>query len=167
MLVSKNKLAELLGVNAQSVQNWKRRGWLRMNGTKVEYEKTLAVLAERAPLQRRDKPRDDETPADAAARVVIDDGNVFPSIKLAQLYRESYVAKLKQIEFDLAVGTVVKKADVETVWIAKCRVARNALLSIPARVAPRLLKMTDANKVKSIIEGEIFEALEGLSNPRG
>ena len=93
---------------------------------------------------------------------MIDGGKVFASIKEAQLYRESYTAKLKQLEFDTAIGQVMRIEDPERAWSAESQVVRSAFLSLPAKLAPRFALMTDPNAIKSLFEAELHAAIEVL-----
>jgi phage terminase Nu1 subunit (DNA packaging protein) len=162
-LISKAELAVIRGVSPQTVQGWKRRGFLVMRDGKVDQEPTELRLAQRPPLGRRDKPRDDETPEAFVNRTVIDGGNAPWSIKEAQRIRENAVAMLRQIEVDRERGKVVLVEDIAQALTAEFHVLRNGILSLGARLAPRLMKQCDPNVIKKIIYDEAVALLTELT----
>jgi phage terminase Nu1 subunit (DNA packaging protein) len=49
-------------------------------------------------------------------------------------------------------------------WDEVAGIVKRRLLAIPSKVAPRLLGRTSAAEVKTIIEGEVYEALTEISS---
>ncbi|MFO1147783.1 MAG: hypothetical protein U1E62_05335 [Alsobacter sp.] len=109
-----------------------------------------------------DGPVPGETPERAAERIVVEEGHAPHSLAEAERIKENYLAKLRQLEFDLKSGEVVKVADVQRVLAAQCATIRNRLLSIPAEVAPRAAMMADAAQVQAFLQEAVSESLEAL-----
>jgi hypothetical protein len=82
--------------------------------------------------------------------------------------RESALAEALRrqlLEFELATkkGELVRASDVRQVAFNKARVARDALLSLPDRVAGQLAAETDPAKVYSILSAEIRKICDELA----
>lgn len=107
--------------------------------------------------------RDSETPEQAAERIVIDQGHAPHSLAEAERIKENYLAKLKQLEYDLKSGEVVRVADVMKVVASQYAIVRNRLLSIPAEVAPRVAILSSATEVLAFLQAEIVQTLEALA----
>jgi hypothetical protein len=75
-------------------------------------------------------------------------------------------AKRRSEEYDLRLreGDLNEAADVERLYGYMLSNFRARLLSVPAKVAPRVKGKTDEVEVEAIIKAEIDEALQELSN---
>jgi hypothetical protein len=82
----------------------------------------------------------------------------------ARAVREHYQALLAKIEFEEATGKLVSRDEVHVAAFNKFRQFRDAMLNIPARLAPVLAAETDAAKCYEILNGEIREALNGFAD---
>jgi phage terminase Nu1 subunit (DNA packaging protein) len=51
-------------------------------------------------------------------------------------------------------------------WAGLAHEAKSHLLEVPARVAPRILRLTELREVEQVLRDAIHEALECLSKPR-
>jgi hypothetical protein len=105
----------------------------------------------------------DETPEEAAERIVLAEGHAPYSLAEAERIKENFLAKLKELEFDLKSGEVVRVADVMKVVATQYAIVRNRMLSIPAEVAPRAAMLTSPQEVQAFVQAEIVEALEALA----
>jgi hypothetical protein len=120
-----------------------------------------------------DKPADiADTPAvrgaapsleEEADRLVFVEGRVFDSEAEAKRHKESFLAHLRQLEYDRECGTVVPVEDVVAAVVGEYAKVRNRLLSIPARVAPRVAHLRSPEEIKALIEQEVAQALEELT----
>jgi hypothetical protein len=164
MLITKSELAARKGVTMATVAHWGRRGLLRMKSGKVDLEATETVLAQRSPTRRRDRPRQDESAEDFVLRTVVDQGRAPYSLAEANRIKENCLAMLRQIELDTARGEVVRIADVTAALADEYMVLRNGILSLGARLAPRLTNRSDPNVVKQIIDDEAVLLLGELSS---
>ena len=104
-----------------------------------------------------------ETPEQAAERIVLEQGHAPYTLAEAERIKENFLAKLKELEFDLKSGEVVRVADVMKVVAMQYAIVRNRMLSIPAEVAPRAAMLNSAPEVQAFIQAEIVEALEALA----
>lgn len=107
--------------------------------------------------------RETETPEQAAERIVIDGGHAPHSLAEAERIKENYLAKLKQLEYDLKSGEVVRVADVMQIVASQYAVVRSRLLSLPAKTAPRAAILAAATEVQALLQAEINEALTALA----
>lgn len=78
--------------------------------------------------------------------------------------KESYAALLKKIEYDEAVGIVVKKSVVAKVLANQLTKVRTRLAMIPGDVAPLLINIKHAEEARGIVENAINEVLIELTS---
>jgi phage terminase Nu1 subunit (DNA packaging protein) len=163
MLITKSELAARKGVTMATVAHWGRRGLLRMKNGKVDFEATETILAQRSPTRRRDRPRGEETPEQFVSRTVIDGGNAPYSTLEAIRIKENALARLREIEADIAAGESVKIVDIERELIAEYQILRTGLLSMASYMAPRLAHARgDTNVIKSILDKAASEFVDIL-----
>lgn len=106
--------------------------------------------------------RDDETPEEAAERIVREGGllDLPDALKL----KENYLGRLKQLEYDQKAGLVVLAADVARVHGAACARIRTRLLAIPSEQAPRVHRLRTVVEVEDMLREIITAALEELTS---
>lgn len=85
------------------------------------------------------------------------------SLSEAQRAREWLRVKREKLMVELIEGKVVEIAEVEAEWSAIVSAARNRLLLLPDKVAPRVAAISDVLECRAIVEYEIREALTTLS----
>lgn len=86
-----------------------------------------------------------------------------PSFAQSRAIREAYAARLTRLEFDQRSGKLVDKAELK-MRLAKLHMSvRDALRTIPDRVAPIVAAETDQAKIHAMLLKEIGQALEGLN----
>jgi hypothetical protein len=90
-----------------------------------------------------------------------------PSFAQSRAIREAYAARLTRLEFDQRSGKLVDKAELK-MRLAKLHMAvRDALRTIPDRVAPIVAAEKDQVKIHAMLLKEIGQALEGLNGAIG
>ena len=112
------------------------------------------------PVVRR---REDETPEQAAERIVFREGRVFDTEAEAKRHKESFLALLRELEYDKEIGAVVEITEsIRQIGIEYAAV-RSRLLAVPAKAAPRLLHISEPELARAIVEKEVIEALTALT----
>jgi phage terminase Nu1 subunit (DNA packaging protein) len=108
---------------------------------------------------------------DAFRKSVIPDGSAngettsdYRSYQKARTIQAAYKARLTQLEYEILAGSVVKKDDVKTSLFIAARTVRDALLSVPKRIAALLAAETDRAKVEALLRKEILQALTALAD---
>lgn len=105
----------------------------------------------------------DETVEEAAERPVFGDGRVFSSEAEAKRHKESFLALMRELDYDRENGAVVPVDDVVATVAAEYALVRNRLLNIATRVAPRAAILRSAEEVRALIDAEVALALQELS----
>lgn len=106
--------------------------------------------------------RDDETPADAAERIVKEAGAPYSHAEAVRI-KENYLALLRQLEFDLKSGAVVPIDVVIAVLVDQLARVRNKVLNIGVRIAPKAAILKSAEEVRALYDDEAAAALEELT----
>ena len=86
-----------------------------------------------------------------------------PKFVESQARREMFKAKLTELEYLERVGTLVRKDKVEEEAFRKWRIARDAILSIPDRLAGLLAAQTDLTKCRELLRAELRRVLVELA----
>lgn len=81
----------------------------------------------------------------------------------AKTAREVYEAKNAQLEYEERAGKLIRVDAIRSAWAAKLSTTRDALLQIPARLAPVLAAESDLVRVTELLEAELRQALAELS----
>lgn len=87
-----------------------------------------------------------------------------PTFIESQAERERFRAKLTELEYLERIGKLILAEDVDREWFRLGRLVRDTMLNIPARIAADLAHETDHRKVQDMLEREIYQALETLSD---
>jgi len=85
------------------------------------------------------------------------------SFSEAQRAREWLRVKREKLAVEVIEGKLVNVADVEAAWSAMILTARNRLLLLPDKVAPRIAAVSDVQECRAVVDYEIREALTALS----
>lgn len=166
-LITISAAAARLGINRSTLSRQIKTGAVRAYGQKVRFSEVLADRAANIDLTRSGR-RDGVTEVEAEARasrvasppdatvdatadpedealldVVIVDGQAMPFAK-ARALKETYLARLRKLEFDEKAGALVDRALAEKLFFDTAREYRDAWQSWPARVA---ILMADEIKV--------------------
>lgn len=85
----------------------------------------------------------------------------------AQRVKENYLARLRQLEFEVKSGRLVEAATVEAAMFKRWRAERDALLALPSRIAPLIAAQFKTDQVALTLELErhIRSYLEERSDP--
>lgn len=167
------------GVSKAAVAKWKAKGLLSMTADGlVEIEESEWRLDGRASAYRGGKTRaqkvaeretgrrptieSDESPADAAERIVKETGVPYSHAEAVRI-KENYLALLRQIEFDLKSGAVVPIDMVIAAIVTEYAKVRNKVLNIGVRVAPRAALLKTSETVRALFDEEAALALEELT----
>ena len=101
-----------------------------------------------------------------AAEDLIEQHGVFETRAEAERHRDSFVARLRQIEFDLRSAAVVEVEEVARQVGTEYASLRTRLLSIPAEQAPALHRCKSVPELQTALEVVVTRALETLSLDR-
>lgn len=83
----------------------------------------------------------------------------------AQRRREWIKVQREQLALDVTKGSLLPVEEVELQWSRMIGAARNQLLLLPDRVAPRVAILSDVLECRELIRREVAQALEALSEP--
>ena len=165
-------------VSRKTVTQWKAKGLLSMTPDgRVKIEESEWLLAERPANYRggvtkgnaepskaaRTSPLKDETPEQAAERIVLKEGAAPYDHAEAVRIKENFLAMLRQLEYDMKSGAVVPVEEVAKQVAAEYAIIRSRLISIPARSAARLVVLKTPEEIKSFLDIQIEAALKELT----
>ncbi|MBG0801641.1 hypothetical protein IYW40_09105 [Methylocystis sp. H4A] len=106
---------------------------------------------------------ENETPEEAAERIVFREGRVFETEDEAKRHKQSFLALLRELEYDRKSGFVVEIADSLQQLVAEYSVLRTRLLAIPNKVAPRAALLSSQKAIEALVKSAVDEALEALT----
>lgn len=141
-----------------------RRGVVKIanaGADKVRTTRNVRTTADNAKLSALD----DETPEEAAERIVTEAGDLLPLAKALEL-KENYLARHQQLSYDLKAGSVVMVSEVAKAVGTEYATVRTKLLAIPAERAPALHRLRTVVEVEDLLRSVISEALGGLTLDR-
>ena len=189
-LITISAAAERLGINRSTLSRQIKTGAVRAYGQKVRFSEVLADRAANIDLTRSGR-RDGITEVEAEARasrvasppdatvdatadledealldVVIVDGQAMPFAK-ARALKETYLARLRKLEFDEKAGALVGRAAAEKLFFDTAREYRDAWQSWPARIAIMMadeLKV-DARALTTILNAYVRQHLAEMGQP--
>ncbi len=87
----------------------------------------------------------------------------YGTLAKAKAKNELFKANLAELEFKQRTGQLLPAEEVSRVWAEKGQIIKERLLSVPARVAPALLRMTELREVERCVREAIHIALDELS----
>lgn len=149
--VNQAELALLFGVSVVTLRSWERMGMpvAEKGGSGRAYTYDTAAV-----LRWREQQLLASAFGDAKA---ID----FEEAKRRKMVAE---AKLAEIEHDRQVGLVVLVEDALAGVMAEYTIVRNKLLGLGAKIAPRVFALRSPEEAKAVIDREVFQALEELTD---
>lgn len=77
--------------------------------------------------------------------------------------KEAYAARLKKLEYEQAMGSMVDSDEVRRQAYAAGKLTQTKIMSIPIRIAPQLAGMDDVQEIRRLLEDELRYALEELT----
>lgn len=158
--------AESRGKSYQTLARWAQQGrltelkkkgkaWVIDDPQALDQE----VAAAKSPDRGGSKPGDN---IDASLKRQQADERAIPSFARSRAIREAFAAKLSELEFKQRSEKLVDKAELK-LKLAKLHMAvRDALRTIPDRVAPIVAAEQDQAKIHALLLKEIGQALEGF-----
>jgi hypothetical protein len=81
----------------------------------------------------------------------------------AHAARERHAAQLAELEYQERLGNLVSWHAVELEYTNRWQIVRDAMLNLPSRIAAQLAAETDAVTVHNLLEAEIRQTLERLT----
>ncbi len=149
MLLSRREYAKYRGGAVSAVQKAIEMGRITLTDGKIAPEKADKEWAENT------------NPAYNSART--DDG-FSTSYHKSKIMKTTYDAMLKKLEYEERAGKMIPIAQVQCGAFAAARTARNHLLMIPRRIAPRIIGLKNISDIEYILTQEITNALTSLCN---
>jgi hypothetical protein len=101
--------------------------------------------------------------ARAALEITLSEGGLFASQSDAQLARDSYQARLKQLEYEEKSGRLVEADEVQRDAAAVYAMVRTRIMAVPTHVAPTLARLRTAPEVEDVLRAALTEILEELA----
>ena len=159
--------AESRGKSYQTLARWAQDGRL----TTLKREGRSYVIPDPQALDReiaaaKSPDRGGRTPGtqiDESLRRQQADERAIPSFARSRAIREAFAAKLSELEFKQRSAKLVDKAELKLKLTKLHMGVRDALRTIPDRVAPIVAAETDQAKIHALLLKEIGQALEGLN----
>ncbi|MGE0650270.1 MAG: hypothetical protein AB7P12_00765 [Alphaproteobacteria bacterium] len=174
MLITQAEWARRGGFSRQYVSRLVKRGVVRLIDGRVDpAQADAALVALREPA--RQPRRTGGSKAEPARRTLLQDsrggeplalpqGGDLPTLLLkTRIKSEVERARLLEIKAKVEAGKYIDADEVKVAAFNKARIVRDALLSIPDRLAAVLAAETDAQKAHALIAAEIRQALEELT----
>ena len=149
MLLSRREYAAHRGVTVAAVQKAVEMGRITLTDGKIDPEKADKEWVENT------------NPAYNTPRA--DDSFSTPYQK-SRMMKTTYDAMLKKLEYEERAGKLIPRAQVESDVFAASRTARDHLLMIPKRIAPRIISLKNISDIEYILSQEITNSLTSLCN---
>jgi phage terminase Nu1 subunit (DNA packaging protein) len=140
--VTQAAAAKHFGVDPSLITRKKKQGKLVMKGGLVDLERSGGAFSQ-VPASKRKI----DTAPDGK-----DSGESFND---AQRRKESALADLRELEFKTKAGDLVSVTEMESAWAVIGQTMRDALLSMPERLAPRVAAVSDVRQCRDILSKEI------------
>lgn len=112
---------------------------------------------------------DDETPAQAAERIVMQMGGAHMSMEEARRVKENYLALLNKLEYEQKGGELVELDLARTVLFEAFRQVRDAWMNWPSKFAPHIAADLglEADRVTEVLTGYVHKQIASLGEPEG
>ena len=158
------------GVEYTQLSKWAGQG--RFSSDALRKEKRNWVVADPLELDRQvaaakspDRGGRGGAPSiDQALAQQQNQAAAIPSFAQSRAIREAYAARLTRLEYDQRSARLVDKNELKMRLVKLHMGVRDALRTIPDRVAPIVAAENDQAKIHAMLLKEIGQALEGLSN---
>lgn len=101
-----------------------------------------------------------------AKAAVVDDLSidiVGASLNEVRIFKELYLGKMAQLEYRKKSGELLEASEVSRDIYEAGTIIKTTLLSIPSRLAPRIVEMDDPREIEAYLTEEFTRALEALS----
>jgi len=144
---SLEQVAHVLNMTPQMVnRHVKQHGLPRISRGEYDLVKCVHWYIEYKDQQIKEARRGTETEAQARQRLII------------------ATANLREVDLARACGDLIEIEVAQTLWQRLAVSFRNKMLLIPTKLAPQVITCKDPNEAQSLMELEIHEALNELSN---
>lgn len=87
----------------------------------------------------------------------------YGTLAKAKAKNELFKANLAELEFKKRTGQLLPVEEVERVWGDHVRIAKERFMSLPNRIAPTLLRMTELRDMETCLRNALREVLEEMS----
>lgn len=170
--LTESALARTLGVSRQAVNELVKRGILpKDKDGLIDFELAkLALMNKVRPsgkstttLQESETPPASTAPAAAAAPSELDDSLEITSYHVAKTLNEAAMAQINRLKLAEMRGELIRVTAVKATLATIFATTRDALLQIPARLAPTLAADVDPASVQNALHTEIHQALHHLA----
>lgn len=170
MTGTQSEFAKHIGRTKQYVSKLKSQGKLVLEGGKVHFEKTLAVLAATADpshdpshsIPRKDGRTEKSVGMQAAETTGNKTQGVAEQYQSSRAVREAYNARMAKLEYEQMAGELVHRDGVTMASFKIGRILRDKLQSIPARLAPLLTLETEQKEVYAILDKEVQAIIQQM-----
>lgn len=167
--LSTTDFAKKIGVSRQRVIKAIEDGVLSKSVIKIKHAtRVIYRIKEKEGLKEWadniDPAKQRDTDKAAQTRELSQGGGDMSGFQKAKAAKEFYAAKLAQLEYEEKTGTVIPadKVRIETFKIG--RLVRDALLSVPDKVAPEIAIMDNPREISIFIKEHLALALKDLEN---
>lgn len=156
--ISQSEAARRAGVSRATIQKHMKVGRIKSAGkNKVDLESFTRWLASKPDaFQHAELLSTDSIPFDPSLPV-------FPTLQDAELYKTSYEARLKQLDYDLKSSKVVLIEEVVAALSLQLSAIRTRLLAIPAEMAPQIHNCKTVAETQDRMHQLMVRILEELS----
>lgn len=112
---------------------------------------------------------DDETPAQAAERILMQMGGADMSMEEARRVKENYLALLNKLEYEQKGGQLIGLDLARTVLFEGFRKVRDAWMNWPSKFAPLIAADLglEADRVTEVLTGYVHKQIASLGEPEG
>lgn len=104
-----------------------------------------------------------QAPTAPIADVAAGPGRVDVIFRQAQAQERVFGAKLAELDYRKAVGELVRTDAIRAALASVISATRDALMQLPARLAPVLAAEADAARVHDVLQAELYQALQQLA----
>lgn len=154
-LVTQRKFAEIIGTSTANVNKLIKAGKIPIEKGKVILDKGLIAY----------KLIKKNTTTNSMSEGMQSAVDIALALNQAKLAKEQYLAKLKQLEYEIKQGEYVAITEVEADAQQVATLLRTSLLSLPSRLALQL-ENKSAHEAQALLENEINILLTTLNNTR-
>ncbi len=121
------------------------------------------IIAEALESRSRRAARDEAFAAGVASSDQAGEPVAIEKFAEAQRRKETALANLRELELAERRGELVEAVQVETEWVTVCAQIRDAVLSVPEKVAAELAALNDERAVSKILTEALREELGRVS----
>jgi hypothetical protein len=164
IVASIRALAPLLGMSHTALNGHLKRGKFQAEPAGgYDPEKVGEALKRNADLEQPSQAKGARSPRNASNNGSHVEASVMRKYNRARASRENSRAKREELDLKARSGELVSAAEVAAAWSELVTTTRNQMLLIPDKVAPKVAVLTDVLECRTVIEREVRQALQALS----